>query len=98
VPRLTFTSHLDGIAPEGEFLSAGETVGAVLDEAFAAHPGLEHYVLDDQRRLRKHVIVFVGDRKLGPASLLEHKLQPDSDIYVLQALSGGCGAPNGTTT
>ena len=34
-----------------------------LDRVFALFPRLENYVLDDQRRLRRHVVIFVdGER------------------------------------
>jgi len=89
VPRLIFTSHLDGVAPQGEPEFAGTTVGEVLDGAFAAHPGLRHYILDDQGRIRKHVIIFAGERQVNRVGGLEMAVDDASEIYVLQALSGG---------
>ncbi len=87
--RLVFTSHLGGIAPQGEPQFPGSTVGAVLAACFAAHPGLAHYVLDDQGRLRKHVHVFAGNRRLDAAAALATPVADADEIYVLQALSGG---------
>jgi molybdopterin synthase sulfur carrier subunit len=86
MPRLIFTSHLDGIAPAGEPEFPGRTVGEVLAAAFAEHPGLQHYILDDQGRLRKHVIVFVDNTR---TRALATAVAETSEIYVLQALSGG---------
>jgi sulfur-carrier protein len=85
MPKLIFTSHLGGIAPEGERTYPGATIGRVLAGAFAEHPGLRHYVLDDQGRLRKHVVIFADGR---PAALTDETAE-HSEIYVLQALSGG---------
>lgn len=87
--RIVFTSHLGGIAPQGEPQFPGNTVGEVLAACFAAHPGLEHYILDDQRRLRKHVHVFAGDRRIDPRQAMTTPVADDEEIYVLQALSGG---------
>lgn len=89
MPRVIFTSHLGGLVPEGEALFAGGTVGEVLGAAFAAYPGLRHYVLDDQERVRKHVVIFHGDVRLGNAGALAAPVSDTSEIYVLQALSGG---------
>jgi len=94
VPRIIFTSHLDGKAPAGEPEFPGDTVGEVLAAAFTAHPGLGHYILDDQGRLRKHVILFADNRNLDPKTALSTPVAKDSEVYVLQALSGG-GAREG---
>jgi sulfur-carrier protein len=95
MPQIIFTSHLGGIAPQGASEFAGETVGDVLEQACAAHPGLRHYILDDQDRVRKHVIMFVDDRRLDNATALCSRVAANSEIYVLQALSGG-GAGTGS--
>jgi hypothetical protein len=89
MPRLVFTSHLGGVAPKDETEFPGATVGAVLAQAFAAHPGLGHYILDDQGRLRKHVVIFADSRRLDRATALAAPVGAESEIYVMQALSGG---------
>jgi hypothetical protein len=89
MPRVIFTSHLGGLVPEGEAVFAGETVGEVLAGAFSACPGLRHYILDDQERVRKHVVIFLGNVRLGNAGALAAPVADTSEIYVLQALSGG---------
>jgi sulfur-carrier protein len=85
MPRLVFTAHLKGVAPPDERDYPGETVRAVLEAAFAEHPPLRHYVLDDQGGLRKHVVVFADGKRAG----LGDAVVAASEIYVLQALSGG---------
>ena len=87
--RIIFTSHLGGVAPQGEPQFAGSTVGEVLAACFAAHPGLAHYILDDQGHLRKHVHVFIGERRLDAGSAQTAPVNDADEIYVLQALSGG---------
>lgn len=89
MPSVIFTSHLGGLAPKGEAVFAGDTVGEVLSGAFAACPGLRHYILDDQERVRKHIVMFVGDVRLDNARALATPVVESSEIYVLQALSGG---------
>lgn len=87
--RVNFTSHLRKVAPAGPVQADGSTVGAVLLSLFGNYPKLGSYVLDDQGRLRKHVVVFVDGEKLANQTALGHPVTADSEIYVLQALSGG---------
>ncbi len=62
------------------------TVGAALAAAFAEHPALRGYVLDDQGAVRRHVAIYVkGElvRELGAA------VGESDEIHVFQALTGG---------
>lgn len=67
----------------------GATVGQALRTVFQTNPGLESYLLDDQGRLRKHVAIFVDGRMIADRQQLQDPLGENSEIYVLQALSGG---------
>ncbi|TNE40898.1 MAG: MoaD/ThiS family protein, partial [Alphaproteobacteria bacterium] len=62
--KLVFTSHLRSVGPAGESIFDGATVLEVLDKAFAEHELLRSYILDDQRRLRKHVSIFLDGVRL----------------------------------
>jgi sulfur carrier protein ThiS len=87
--RVSFTAHLRKVAPPGPIEADGETVGAVLTSLFAANPRLGGYVLDEQGRLRRHVAVFVDGDRLANGEALGHPVAANSEIHVLQALSGG---------
>jgi molybdopterin converting factor small subunit len=89
VARVVFTAHLAQVGPREEERVSGPTVIAVLDEIFARYPRLEGYVLDDQRRLRRHVVIFIDGARVPPEAVLQRAVDADSEIYVLQALSGG---------
>ncbi|MGD9945781.1 MAG: MoaD/ThiS family protein [Burkholderiaceae bacterium] len=89
MPRLAFTPHLNRFLDTPEVLSGAATLRAALDDAFAVNPRLRGYVLDDQGHLRKHVVIFVDGRRCDDREHLADALRPDSEIYVLQALSGG---------
>ncbi len=69
---------------------AGATVRAVLDAVFAHNPRLRTYVLDDQGALRHHMNVFVDGAQIADRDRLSDPVRPASEIYVMQALSGGC--------
>ena len=87
--RVTFTNnlrrHVD--CPESE--AAGTSVREVLDAVFAANTRLRGYVLDDQGALRKHMGVIIDGLSLRDRERLSDAVAPTSQIYVLQALSGG---------
>lgn len=89
MPRVVFTPHLNRFLDTPEVTSGAVTLRAALEDAFAANPRLRGYVLDDQGHLRKHVVVFVDGRRSKDREALADALQPDSKVYVLQALSGG---------
>ena len=65
------------------------TVGAALDALFAVHPALRGYVLDERGAPRRHVALFVDGDALQPKTDLARPLRPESELYVMQALSGG---------
>jgi molybdopterin synthase sulfur carrier subunit len=68
--------------------AAGETVSQALNAVFERYRPLRGYVLDDQGRLRLHIAVFVDGVHIRK-DILDHPLRADSELYVLQALSGG---------
>jgi len=86
--RVVFTSHLKHVAPPDPVEASGGTVGAVLADVFARHPALRKYIFDDQDRLRVHVAIFVDNVHVR-RNALSYPMKPDSELHVLQALSGG---------
>ena len=69
--------------------AAGSTVREVLDSVFADNPRLRGYVVDERGALRKHMIVFIDGRQIVDRERLSDPVEPRSEIYVMQALSGG---------
>ncbi len=89
MPIIQLTRHLRNIAPSDPVEVAGATLGAALDAYFSAVPKARSYVLDDQGRLRRHVAVFVDGELLADKSNLKLPVAQRTEIYVMQALSGG---------
>jgi len=87
--RVVFTAHLSKHQPCGPAAVEAATVAEALERVFEQQPGLRGYVLDDLGRVRQHVMIFVDDRPLGDRERLSDPLQPASEVYVMQALSGG---------
>lgn len=87
--RITFTAHLRQFLSAAESTAAGNTVREALKEVFAGNPRLRSYILDDQDRLRQHIAVFVDGKQISDRQNLSDRIGEESEIYVLQALSGG---------
>jgi hypothetical protein len=89
MPRIVFTPQLRRFTATPEVESSAATLRAALEDAFAHNPALRGYVLDDQGHLRPNVVVFVDGRRSTDRTALAEALAPASQVYVLQALSGG---------
>ena len=63
----------------------GATVGEVLLALERAHPDLAGWIMDEQKRIREHVNVFVN----GEKSREETELSPDDRIQIIPSISGG---------
>lgn len=61
----------------------------VLDSVDAIYPGLRGYVLDEQGAVRKHVNIFIDGEMIKDRAELSDAFRSDSEIYIMQALSGG---------
>jgi molybdopterin synthase sulfur carrier subunit len=89
MPRVVFTRNLLRHLPAPPVEAPGDTVRAVLDAVFATNPRLRGYVLDDQGRLRQHVVVFVDGELIRDRLTLADPVAERSEVAVMQALSGG---------
>lgn len=89
MPSIAFTAHLRSVGPGRPVDCDGSTLAEMLDAMAGEHPRLKDYLLDDQGRLRKHVAVFVDGVMVARERALRLTLNPSSQVYVFQALSGG---------
>jgi molybdopterin converting factor small subunit len=64
----------------------GATLGEVLADLERRYPGIRFRMVDEQDRLRAHMRVFVRGMALRD---LAQPLDPDDDVNIVQALSGG---------
>jgi predicted phage tail protein len=81
--------YLQRHVPHAEFNVPGETVREALNAVFAQCPVLRGYVLDDQGAVRKHVAIFADNETLNDRQTLTDPIRPFTEIYLMQALSGG---------
>jgi hypothetical protein len=87
--QLFFTQQLARFTTVPQVATSATRLRDALDSAFAVNPRLAGYVLDEQGQLRQNVVVFIDGRRATDRARLSDPLQPDSKVYVLQALSGG---------
>jgi sulfur-carrier protein len=87
--RVVFTSNLQRHVNCAETQVAAGTLHDALAQVFAAQPQARGYVLDEQGHLRKHVVVFVDGQRVRDRERLTDPVGETSEVYVLQALTGG---------
>ncbi len=87
--RISFTSHLTRHVECPTAIVSGSSVAEVLTAYFASHVPVRAYVLDEQSRLRKHIVIFVDGEQARDRAHLTDAVGAESEVYVMQALSGG---------
>ena len=87
--RIVLTAQLQPFTATPEVEAAAAKLGEALEASFAANLQLRGYVLDEQGHLGKHVAVFADGQMIQDRQNLSLAMKPDSEVYVLQALSGG---------
>lgn len=78
-----------GVDVDRAALGDTPTVGALLDHLADTHPDLERRVRDEQRRLRRHVNVFLGDDNVRDLAEQDTFLPTGVDVAIIPAVSGG---------
>ncbi len=93
--RVEVTRHLVSFFPKlGTLLEEGlqvegDTVAAIIAALDAQVPGIGLYVCDERGRLRRHVNVFVDGEMVADRRQLGDRVQAQSTVIIMQALSGG---------
>lgn len=87
--RVRFTPQLRRFTETPVVDCDAATLRQALQAAFARNPRLAGYVLDDQGHARPNVAIFVDGRRIADGVTLSDPLRPDSEVWVMQALSGG---------
>lgn len=87
--HLIFTQQLARFMPVPQLEVRAADLRGALAAAFSGNERLRGYVLDDQGCLRENVVIFIDGQRSRDRVLLADALRPDSQVYILQALSGG---------
>jgi sulfur-carrier protein len=87
--RVSFTQNIQRHVMCPAVHVTGKTVRDVLDCVFAENERARGYVLDDQGRLRRHMVVFVNGEAIADRAGLTDVVPEGAEVFVMQALSGG---------
>lgn len=87
--RLTFTQQLKRFIDAPEIDTPATVLRDALETAFARNPRLRGYILDEQGHLRPNVAIFIDGHRIQDGIGLADTLAADSNVHILQALSGG---------
>ena len=90
MPTVKFTNALKRFFPAMKDTPAtGRTLAEILREMEASYPGVCSYLLDEQGSLRRHVNIFIDGTMISDRTALNDSFSDNSEIYIIQALSGG---------
>lgn len=85
-----FTYALRRFFPDlGETAVACSSLPEVMEVIEATYPGITSYILDERGELRQHVNIFIDGIQITDRKNLSDSFREDSEIYIMQALSGG---------
>jgi molybdopterin converting factor small subunit len=87
---IKFTYALKRFYPKLDTLELpAKNVNTVVHALDDTYPGIKDYLIDEQGQLRKHVNIFVDGDLIQDRTTLQDTLKEDSEVYIMQALSGG---------
>lgn len=89
MPTVTFTENIQRHVSLPPMQVKGTSVRQALEQVFKKHAGARAYVLDEHGAVRYHVAIFVDGRTIKDREKLSDKVSAASDVYIMQALSGG---------
>ena len=90
MPNVKFTYALKRFFPAiREVSTTGKSFNEIFPELDKHYPGISNYILDEQGSLRKHVNIFIDGKMINDRKKLSDAFTHDSEIYIMQALSGG---------
>ena len=87
--KVIFTANLMRHVDCPPVQTAGKTARELLAKIFSENPRLKSYVVDEQFGLRRHMGIIVDGEIVRDRKRLSDPVESNSEIYVLQALSGG---------
>jgi sulfur-carrier protein len=79
-PLRSYTRNAANVSAEGE------TLGELVDDLDRQFPGIAFRIVDEQSRLRQHMVIWIGDERCRDLSTPVAGLR---EVVIMQALSGG---------
>lgn len=76
---------------EREVSVDAETIAEMIDKLEALYPGLGGRLVEEDGSLRAYINLYVGGNDVRLLGGKAAKLRPDSEVFILPAVSGGGG-------
>lgn len=89
MPLVSFTRNLQRHVACPPCVVEGATVGESLEAAFGLYPKARSYVLDEHGALRFHMAIYLDGTPVTDRHHLADPVSSSSEIFIMQALSGG---------
>ncbi len=90
MPKVRFTYALKPHFPgANDILIEAKTIKEAIETLEGHFPGLRNYLLNDDGSVRKHVNIFHNQKLIHDRNTLTDVVSEASEIYIMQALSGG---------
>jgi molybdopterin converting factor small subunit len=84
--KVLIPSPLHSYTRTNEVDANGATLAELVNDLDRQFPGIRFRVIDEQDNMRGYMRFFVNGEQVFE---LSHRLQPDDDVALVQALSGG---------
>jgi len=90
MPIIKFTRALKRFYPDLDTLQLeAQTIAEIINKVETDYPGLSDYIVNERGSLRKHVNIFIANTLISDRENLSDRVEPNDEIYIMQALSGG---------
>ncbi len=84
--KVLIPSALHSYTQSSRVAASGSTLDEVLVDLERQYPGIRFRMIDEQGQVRRHMRIFVNGVS---ANALSQTMQPDDEVVIVQALSGG---------
>ena len=90
MPTVKFTYALKRFFPDlKETAVESDNLPTLLKNIDQHYPGIQQYIVDERGALRKHVNIFIDGELIKDREQLSDAFSENSEVYIMQALSGG---------
>ena len=70
---------------------SGTTIGEVVDNLEAQHPGIKERVMDEEGAVRRFVNIYVNEEDIRFLDGTKTPLKEGDQVTIVPAIAGGCG-------
>lgn len=84
--KVLIPSALQSYTQSSRVEGTGSTLDEVLLDLDRQYPGIRFRMIDEQHQVRRHIRIFINGISVNA---LSQTMQPDDEVVIVQALSGG---------